>query len=109
ETFAQPRGNETHNALMPVRRGGDEHRWTLAVPDLGLGGSHGLLAGRALNALPLAVERVQLSGDGEGLVLIVGRQQTRAERGIADSASGIDAWPEQEAEMIRVGRPVDPS
>ena len=89
---------------MPARRGGDHDRALLFEPErrqrLGLGLRHH----RLLDGLALAVEPFELGGDARGLRRIVGQQQPRAEVGAPDASAGIDARPEQEAEVPGLGR-----
>ena len=56
---------------------------------------------------PFAVQAVELGGDAGRLVGVGREKQLGAKRGIADAAAGIDARPEQEAEMIRPRRLVE--
>ena len=68
----------------------------------------GLRQSLLLDRLALAVEAVELGGDFRGFDRIVLDQKSYAEIGAADAPAGIDARPEQEAEMPRFGRRVEP-
>ena len=61
-----------------------------------------------LDHLAIAVEAVEFLRETRGLGRIVLQQQVDAERRAADAAAGIDARPEQEAEMPRLRRPAEP-
>ena len=50
------------------------------------------------------VQPVEQRGDPLRLDRVVGREQRRAERRLADAPAGIDARPEQKAEMAAVRR-----
>ena len=99
-------------ASRPTTPGGqcspaDHHRRAaLLEPEreqrLGLG----LGQRRDLDLLAGAVEPVELGGDGARLDLVGGRQQPRAEGRVADPPAGIDARPDQKAEMIGPRRTV---
>ena len=68
--------------------------------DQALGLRQRLLEHLLLDRLALLVELVEQHGDARRLRLVVARQQARAECGVADAAAGVDARPEDEAEMI---------
>ena len=68
----------------------------------------GLLQHRRLDLLALAVERVQADGDRRRLVLVLGGQQARTQAGLADPAAGVDARPEDEAQVIDPRRLLQP-
>ena len=63
---------------------------------------------RLLDGAALVVEPVELGGDAGGFARVLLQQQPHAEIGAPDAAAGIDARPEQEAEMPglrRAGQP----
>src|SRR5690606_6678274 len=88
EAFAQPRGDEADDAGMPIGGGQNEDGRALARADLGFGYGHGFGDGLDLDALALVVEFVELGSDDHGLMLIVERQQARAQGRIADASAG---------------------
>ncbi len=89
---------------MPRGRAGDDHggvgRPIQRQEGLGFRLGHG----RLLDRLPLAVETVELGRGAPGRDGIRLEQQPRAERRIADAPAGIDARPEQIAEVPAFGR-----
>ena len=93
---------------MPVRRRRHHHRALLLDAERGRGLGLRLLQHRHLHRPALAVEAVELGGDAAGLDRIVGAKQQRAEIGAADAAAGVDARPEQEAQVKRLGRTGQP-
>ena len=99
EPLLEPRGDQADHARMPAFGGGDDHRALLLEAErrhrLGLG----LRQRRHLDRLALAIEPVELGGEPRAFDRILLQQQIDAERGAADAAAGIDARPEQEAEM----------
>ena len=62
----------------------------------------------SFDRLALAVEAVELGGDARRLDRIVAPAAAARRVGAADAAAGIDARPEQEAEMTGLRRPVEP-
>ena len=77
-------------------------------PSAAMASASACASGRKLDLPALAVEPVELGGDARGFARIVLQQQPHAEIGAADAAAGIDARPEQEAEMPGLGRPGQP-
>ena len=108
EALLQPRREQPDHARMPVRRRRHHHRALLLDAERGLRLGLGLRQHRDLHGAALAVEPVELGGDPPGLDRIVGAKQQRAEIGAADAAAGVDARPEQEAEMKRLRRAGQP-
>ena len=108
EALLETRREQTDHARMPVRRGRHHHRALFLDAERGAGLGLRLLQHRHLHRAPLAVEAVELGGDASGLDRIVGAKQQRAEIGAADAAAGVDARPEQEAQVKRLGRPRQP-
>ena len=93
---------------MPAFGGGDHHRALLLGAERGLRLGLGLRQGGELDRLALAVEPVELGGEPRAFRRVVLQQEIDAERGAADAAAGIDARPEQEAEMPGLGRAAEP-
>ena len=63
---------------------------------------------RGLDRLALVVQAIELGGDPLAFGRIVADQQAGPSVGIADPPAGIDPRPEQEAEMIGLGRTAEP-
>ncbi len=109
EALAQPCRDQPDNAGVPVGRGEDEHGRPVAAADLGFGGARSppppprssMRWRSVLSSLSWAAMIMRL-------LLVVEREQARAECGIADAAAGIDARADEEAEMIGVERPGEP-
>ena len=93
---------------MPAFRRGHHHGALLLQAERGHGFGFRLRHGRKLDLLALAVQAVEFAGDARRLARVLLQQQPHAEVGAADAAAGIDAGPEQEAEMPRLGRPRQP-
>ena len=93
---------------MPALGGSDHHRAFFLQAERGQGLGFRLRQHVLFHRLPLAVEPVELGRDAAGLDRILLQQQVRPEIGAADAPAGIDARPEQEAEMERIGRTVEP-
>ena len=93
---------------MPALAGGDDHGALLLQTERGHGFGFRLRKGRKLDLLALAVEPVELGGDARGFARVFLQQQPHAEIGAADAAAGIDARPEQKAEMPRLRRSAEP-
>src|SRR5690606_5386197 len=72
--------------------------------DFSLGSGRCLFYGLHFDTLPLAIELVELRSDDHGLMLIVQRQEARAQSRVSNAAAGIDARADQETEMIRIER-----
>ena len=96
----QPRRDNADHAGRPALARHDDAGAALVEPErrerlrLGLG-EHG-----DLDALALAIEPVEFGGDPGGFGGVGGRQQPRAERGVADAPARVDARADEEAEMI---------
>ena len=108
EFFLQPRRDQADDSRMPALRGGDHHRAFFLDAERRARFGFGLRQSLLLDRLALAVEAVELGGDFRGFDRIVLEQKSHAEIGAADAPAGIDARPEQEAEMPRFGRRVEP-
>lgn len=89
---------------MPLRTGRDQHGAgrveRQGTVHLGLGLGDGL----RLDRLTLAIEAIEVGGDPGRFVRVRRRQKPGTEGRIADAATGIDARPEDEAEMPRFRR-----
>ena len=99
EALLQPRRDQPDHARMPAVSGRHDHRALLLDAErrhrLGFRFGERLL----LDHLAFAVEPVELGCDRAGLRRVVLQQQPHAEIGAPDAPAGIDARPEQEAEM----------
>ena len=93
---------------MPALGGGDDDGALLLDAERGHGLGLGLRHGGDLDRLALAVEAVELGGDTRAFGRIVLHEQIDAERGASDAAAGIDARPQQKAEMPRFRRAAEP-
>ena len=74
------------------------------MPERGHGLGFRLLERRCFKRAPLVIEAVELGGNAGGFRGVLLQQQPHAEIGAADAAAGIDARPEQKAEMPGLGR-----
>ena len=108
EPLLEARGDEADHAGMPAFGGGDDDGALLLDAERGHGLGLGLRHGGELDRLALAVEAVELGGEARAFGRIVLHEQIDAERGATDAAAGIDARPEQEAEMPGLGRAAEP-
>ena len=108
EAFLQTCRHQPDDALMPVRGAGHQHRRSGAVADFHFRGGHGLFDGGDFDALAFGIELVQALGQGERFVLVIGGQKSGSEPGISNAPTGIDAGPEYEAQVIRIGRAREP-
>ena len=108
EPLLQPRGDQADHAGMPALGGGDDDRALLFDAERGHGLGFRLRHRGNLDRLALAVEAVELGGDARALGRIVLQEQVDAERRAPDAAAGIDARPEQKAEMPGLGRAAEP-
>ncbi len=108
EPLLQPRGDEADHAGMPAFGGGDDDGALLLGAERGHGLGLGLRQRGKLDRLALAVESVEFGGEARAFGRIVLHEQIDAERGAADAAAGIDARPQEEAEMPRLGRAAEP-
>src|SRR5690606_21956362 len=95
----QPGGHEANDAGMEAGAVGEHDRGLPARHGRADGGI-GLDQHRLLDRLTLPIEAVQQRGDAPGLVKIVGHQEAGAERSVPDTPAGIDARPDQEAEVV---------
>ena len=104
EAVGEPARHQADHALVPAV-GADQQQGHVGVGlDQLLGAGHRLLEHVGLDGLALAVELVEQHGDARGLHLVAGREQARAEAGIADAPAGVDARAQHEAQMIGRGR-----
>src|SRR6185369_17934533 len=94
--LAQPARDDADHAGMPALARNQYHGASRLRRDMRVR----RLQHRRLDRLALAVETVEVDGNGARLVRIVGRQQARAEIGGTDAAARVDPRPEYEAEMI---------
>lgn len=108
ETVLQARGEQADNAGMPVFPRGDDNARTRAVTIFEQSLRFRFREHRRFHGLSLAIQLVQPLRDHLGLRGIIYRQQSAAERRIADAAAGIDARPDQETEMIGCDRSAEP-
>ena len=86
EALAQAAGDHAHHAGVPVGPGHHQHGGVGVAGELGLGLAGGGVQRLGLHRLALAVERVELGGQGAGLVRIVGGQQAQPQVGAPDPA-----------------------
>ena len=93
EALLQPRGDQTDHARMPAVLGSDHHRAALLQPERGERFGFGLGKRRLLDGPALGVQAIELERDLHGLGRVVGEQEARAKRGVADPAAGVDARP----------------
>ncbi len=93
---------------MPVFTRGDDNTGTRAVAIFEQGLRFGLRKHRRFHRLSLAVQLVQPLGNHLGLRGIIERQQSAAERSVANTPPGVDAGSDQETEMIGCHRPAQP-
>ena len=103
EFLLQSRGNEAEHAWVPALGRGDDHRGMVLDAECRPRFRLGLLQSRVLDDLPLGIEAVELGGDHRRLGGILLEQEARAEVGPADAAAGIDARPQEKAEMPGLG------
>ena len=101
--FLETGGDQPDHARVPAFGGGDHHRALLLGAERGLRLGLRLRQGGELDRLALAVEPVELGGEARAFRRVVLQQEIDAERGAADAAAGIDARPEQKAEMPGLG------
>ena len=93
---------------MPALGGGDDDRALVFDAERGHGLGFRLRHRGDLDHLALAVETVELGGKARALGRILLQEQIDPERGPPDAAAGIDARPQQKAEMPRFRRAADP-
>src|SRR5207302_1579584 len=84
----QPRGDDADDAGVPALAGGEDEGAGAGIA-LDLGDRR--LEDARLDLAPLGVEGVELAGEARRLRGVVGREQRRAEAGLADAAAGVDA------------------
>ncbi len=101
----EPRRDKTDDAGVPAFAGNHDHRAFAGKLRRRQRFGRGDFERGRLDCLALAVEPVQILGDLARHHGIAAGEQFRAERRIADTAAGIDARPDQEAEMLRGWRP----
>ena len=104
EALGEPARHQAHHALVPAVAGDQQQGQVGIGLDQPLGVGDRLLQHARLDGLALAVELVEQHGDARRLHLVVGGEQARAERGIADASAGVDARAQHEAQMIGRGR-----
>ena len=85
---------------MPFLGADDDQRLVGSFLHHAIRGGTGFLERARLDGLALLVEAVERGGDARRFVVVVGRQQLGAQRGIADASAGIDARAQNEAQMI---------
>ena len=90
--------------LPPLARRPDKR----GIEAAGLGLSKGGIAHLRLDLAPLGVELIEAFGHGAGLGGITTGQEARAQVRLADAAPGIDARPQQKAQMIGIWGGVHP-
>ena len=90
---------------MPAGPGRDDDGALLFEAQRGERLGFGLRQRTLLDRLTLAVEAIKLGGDARRLHAVLLEQEPRAEIGTTDAAAGIDARPEQKAEVPRLRRP----
>ena len=104
EFFLQPRRDQADDAGMPAFGGGHDNRALFLDAERRTRLGFGLRQRLLLDRLAFVIEPIELGGDFGGFDRIVLDQKPHAEIGAADAAAGIDARPEQEAEMPRFRR-----
>ena len=108
EFLLEAAGDNSDHAGMPAFGGGDHHRALLLDAERRHGLGFGLRQRRDLDRLALAVEAVEFGGEPRAFGRVVLQQEIDAERRAPDAPAGIDARPEQEAEMPRLRRSAEP-
>ena len=108
EALGQPAGDEPDDALVPGVRAEQQHRDVGTLGDHRFGLRQRLLEHLLLERAPLLVQVVEQHRDAGRLRLVLAGQQARAQRRIADAPAGVDARAEDEAEVIRRRRLVQP-
>ncbi len=108
EFLLQPRRHQSDDAGMPALRRRDDHGALLFQPERGQCLRFRLGQHVLLHRPPLVVQPVEFGGNASGFGRILFQQEIGAEIGAPDAAAGIDARPEQKAEMIRLRRAVEP-
>ncbi len=107
EAFLETRGGQPHHARVPALARHHQHRRQAFLAQHGLGLGCRLVDHREFDGLALAVELLQLLGQLAGAAAVARRQEFQRQAGIADAARRIDPRPQQEAQRIRIGLPLE--
>jgi hypothetical protein len=99
-----PAGDDADDAGMPALAIKDHHG-AVVLP---AGEGEGFVEDRLLDPPALGIQPVQLDGDADSLLAVVGGQKADAEIRETDAPAGVDARPDQKARVVGAGRPVHP-
>ncbi len=106
EPLLETRGQDADHSWRPALARHHQRRAPLLEPERGQRLGLGLRERSDLDLLASPVQPVEFGGDRPRLELVARREQSRAERRVADPAAGVDPRADQEAEVIGPRRPV---
>src|SRR5690606_34621066 len=98
----EPRRNQPDDTRMPLIARRHQHGRTIADDKFGIRFRARLDQHFGFHRLPLLVQAVERFGNAIRLFRSQRGKQCTAKRSVADPSAGIDAGPEQEAEMVAV-------